>query len=109
MIVGGFSYAGTLARPNAAPAIPAASGSGFEDEGEIEAGPAYFRTISSISHGSLAAAYQAIRAQEVGTVETEANDDGVPQTPEGDTAILSGLGIPAALAAYGEVIEVDEA
>jgi len=48
-----------------------------------------FTMISTISHGSLAAAYQTLRAAPVAAL--------------GEPAILSGLGVPAALAAYGEM------
>ena len=62
--------------------------------------PAYFSMISTISPGSLAAAYQVIRAKETG-------DEGGASAQSRDPAILSGLGIPSALDAYGEVLESD--
>ena len=90
MIVGGFSFAGTLSRPAAA--ATTAGPSSTSDSRESEA-PVHFRSISAISPGSLAAAYQAIRAHESIVA---------PPIPAGEPAILSGLGIPGALAAYGE-------
>lgn len=80
----------TLAAPQAAPA-----------QAEPAAGrPAYFSMISTISPGSLAAAYHSIRAQ-------GAAGAGSGPGPAGDPAILSGLGIPSALSAYGEVLDED--
>lgn len=67
------------------------------EKAEPEDRPAYFSMISTISPGSLAAAYQVIRARE----------DGGEAAPAGGRAILSGLGIPSALNAYGEVLEAD--
>ena len=62
---------------------------------EPEDRPACFSMISTISPGSLAAAYQVIRSRE----------GGGDAAPAGERAILSGLGIPSALDAYGEVLE----
>jgi hypothetical protein len=53
--------------------------------------------ISTISPGSLAAAYHAMRGQ--------AEGDAAGHGAMGQRAILSGLGIPAALDAYGEILE----
>lgn len=75
-----------VARPPAGDAAPA---------GER---PAHFSVISTISPGSLAAAYQVMRARE---------DGGETAAPAQGRAILSGLGIPSALDAYGEVLESD--
>ena len=91
MIVGGFSFAGTGARPGAAAAEPASSPAEQDD-----AQPAFFRTISAISPGSLASAYQAIRAHETAVV---------PAAPAGEPAILSGMGLPGALEAYHEAMD----
>jgi hypothetical protein len=85
MIVGGFSSIAMTVRPAAA-AEPARVAPEPREGG-------HFRQISTISPGSLAAAYQAIRAQEAGIA---------PPVASAASAILSGLGIPAALAAYGE-------
>ena len=52
----------------------------------------HFSVISTIRPGSLAAAYHAMRGQAEGGAA-------------GQGAILSGLGIPAALDAYGEILE----
>lgn len=70
-----------------------------EKTAEPEDRPAYFSMISTISPGSLAAAYQVIRAREEGGEAASA--------PSGERAILSGLGIPSALDAYGEVLGED--
>lgn len=71
-----------------------------EKTAEPEDRPAYFSMISTISPGSLAAAYQVMRARE---------DGGAPAAsgPAQGRAILSGLGIPSALDADGEVLESD--
>ena len=68
-----------------------------EKTAEPEEKPAYFSMISTISPGSLAAAYQVIKARE----------GGGDAAPAGERAILSGLGIPSALSAYGEVLDAD--
>ncbi|RIK86308.1 MAG: hypothetical protein DCC69_07685 [Hyphomicrobiales bacterium] len=73
-----------------------------DDAREAAGRPAHFSMISTISPGSLAAAYQALRARQVG------DDAGaMAAMPARDPAILSGLGIPAALDAYGEVLDAD--
>lgn len=56
--------------------------------------PAHFSMISTISPGSLASAYQALRAAPAARTQ-------------GEPVILSALGVPAALAAYDEVREAD--
>jgi len=56
--------------------------------------PNHFSVISTISPGSLAAAYQALHA-------------GPAAKTQGERAILSGLGVPGALSAYKEVLESD--
>lgn len=92
MVVGGFPLAVLHARPaaaNSAAASPAPAPAMPEPR---EGG--HFRQISAISPGSLASAYQAIRAQEAGMM---------PPVAAGAPAILSGLGIPAALSAYAEM------
>lgn len=109
MIVGGFSYVGTLARPAPAVWTPQDT-AGRQGEhsrasrGESTAEPTYFRSISAISPGSLAGVYQSMRAQQaspgfqargIAPIETKAV-----------SAILSGSGIPAAMNAYGEVLEL---
>ncbi len=58
--------------------------------------PAHFSMISTISPGSLAAAYHAMRAP-----------DASSSASAGTPAILSGQGIPSALGAYGEVLDID--
>lgn len=63
----------------------------------------YFSMISPISQGSLAAAYQAIRSRE--TADAAVATGAPAATPAGERAILSGLGIPSALSAYGEVLD----
>jgi len=61
--------------------------------------PAHFSVISTISPGSLAAAYHAIRGHDAPAAAGTSS--------AGTPAILSGLGIPAALDAYGEVLDAD--
>lgn len=94
---------------SARPAAPAARQAAFDQPGTAprddgrEAGdrPGHFSMISTISPGSLAAAYQALRTR-------GADEAGAPAAaPAGDPAILSGLGIPAALGAYDEVMDAD--
>jgi hypothetical protein len=112
MIVGGFSYVGTLARPATAspphnlPGTPTRAL--VEESEEMNESPTYFRSISAISPGSLAAVYQAIRAHEEQaepTQETAAVRID-KETPDGasEAFILSGLGIPAAMSAYDETL-----
>ncbi len=108
MIVGGFSYVGTLARPAPAVWTPQDT-AGRQGEhsrasrGESAAEPTYFRSISAISPGSLAGVYQSMKAQQaspgfqargIAPIETKAV-----------SAILSAAGIPAAMDAYGEMME----
>ena len=92
MIVTGYSLSGLAARPLA----PAGATPPADTQKPRET--AHFSQISAISPGSLAAAYQAIRAQEAAIA---------PPVPAGDPAILSALGIPAAFAAYGEFDAAD--
>ena len=87
MIVTGFSVSG-------APARPVASGGAVSSTDAPQQQPGHFRQISAISPGSLAAAYQAIRAHEAAIVAP---------VPAGEAAILSGLGIPSAFEAYREM------
>lgn len=116
MIIGGFSHAGTFARPGAGSAsahsLPGPLDRGSDRDGSApDERPTYFRTISAISPGSLAAVYQAMKAHEaamgpeakteVQTVKAAGTDG---QAAE-EASILSGLGIPAAMSAYGEAIE----
>lgn len=82
------------ARTHAAPTTTAAGAAPAGAAARADA-PARFSVISTISPGSLSAAYHAMRAQ------------GGASAPAGDPAILSGLGIPAALTAYGEVLAAD--
>lgn len=90
MLVGGF-HAGALARTGLSHAVSGAT----EDEAVR---PTYQRAISSISPGSYAAAYQAIR-----TVE---NASAIMPVRDADPAavIHSGAGIPGALSAYRDFI-----
>ena len=102
MIIGGFSHVGTLSRPGASG--PARVLAEPEDEaGGMSEAPTYFRALSSISPGSLAAAYQAIRAQEASAAEIDPAG-AAAEEPAREPAILSGVGIPGALRAYGEVM-----
>lgn len=88
---------GSLHQGHAArPAVPAAAGPAAVPH-EAAAPAARFSMISTISPGSLARAYQALRGLEAGPAPKA--------VAGGDPAILSGQGIPAALRAYGEAIE----
>lgn len=74
-------------------------------DGEYGNDRPYFSMISPISQGSLAAAYQAIRSRE--TADAAAATGAPAAAPAAERAILSGLGIPSALSAYGEVLDGD--
>ena len=108
MIVGGFSYAGTLSRPGSASASQPTGGAAVQapveekprDSSGTSDRSAYFSAISSISHGSLVTAYQTMRTQ--GTASA------APTAPGAAPAIKSGVGIPAAMSAYGEVFAYGE-
>lgn len=105
MYLGGLNYAGTVSRPAAAG--PASSDAEADIDETPGRSPAYFRTISTISHASLAAAYQAMRAQELTMVPV---DPPLPGEPDQEAsvaagAISSGAGIPSAMSAYAEVID----
>lgn len=78
--------------PQPASPAPRRDAAGADD------GSAHFSMISTISPGSLAAAYHSLRSR-------EAEASGL--APAADPAVLSGQGIPAALAAYGEVLGDD--
>lgn len=114
MIVTGSLHADLFARPgssgqrenvgatSARPA-PASSSAPAANPGQPEERPAFFSMISTISPGSLAAAYQVMRSR-----DAEGDAAAGPARGEAqDRAILSGLGIPSALDAYGEVLETD--
>lgn len=102
MIVGGYNQPAIIARPTMAAAAPASAAdrSSTAAEEARETNPTYFRSISSVGYGSLAGAYQSFRALESAAGGRPATAD-TGQAP----AILSGMGIPAALSAYGEAIE----
>lgn len=100
MIVGENSRAGASVRlvsPSASSASMGSAHRGSVSRGDIEANPTYFRSISSISYGSLAGAYQSFRS-----LDSEAAPAARQSAP---AAILSGAGIPAALQAYSEAME----
>lgn len=110
MLVTGSLYADLFARTGASGSrqdAPASRETGTAYARPSTSGPAkaedrsaHFSVISTISPGSLAAAYQVMRARE---------DGGEPAAsgPAQARAILSGLGIPSALDAYGEVLDAD--
>lgn len=106
MYIGGLSYAGTLSRPSATASAPS---DGYAESGEGSDAPGYFRTISSISHASLSAAYQAMRAHNLTMVPVDRPLPGEPdqQPSVAQGMIASGAGIPSAMSAYAEVIEGD--
>lgn len=108
MYLGGLSYAGTLTRPSPGPAR--ASGADPAETPAARAIPGYFRTISSISHASLASAYQAMRAHELTMVPVDKPLAGEPnqEISVAAGAISSGAGIPGAMAAYAETMEPEE-
>jgi hypothetical protein len=107
MIVGGFSYVGTLARP--APAVwppqdtaERQGGHSRASRGESAAEPTYFQSISAISPGSLAGVYQSMKAQQA---SPGLQAPGIaPAETKAVSAILSGAGIPAAMNAYWEMM-----
>ena len=107
MIVGGYHQAGALLRP-ALPAGTATSAQEPESAAEQtrQTNPTYFRSISSIGYGSLASAYQSIRAFE--SAAGVAGGTESAKTGAASPAILSGVGIPAALGAYGETMGLGE-
>lgn len=103
MIVGGENYSGvfayasgqTSASPASVPSVPVSTA-----QETRQTNPSYFRSISSVGYGSLAGAYQAMRALETGNSNVAES----AAAPSSDQAILSGAGIPAAMAAYEEAI-----
>lgn len=99
MIVGENSRASAFVRlvPPSASSVSMGSDRGSVSRSDIEADPTYFRSISSISYGSLAGAYQSFRS-----LDSEAAPAEHRSAP---AAILSGAGIPAALQAYSEAME----
>lgn len=85
------------------------SGPAERPAGSNVAAAGYVRSISTISPGSLSAAYRAMKALEatgegLGTVSVRAAIAANPPEAPAQAAILSAQGIPAAFAAYGEVI-----
>lgn len=104
MYLGGLSYAGTLTRPDAQDSISHETDADIG--GPVDDNPSYFRTISSISHASLASAYQAMRAHDLTLVPVDRPLPGEPnqELSVADGVITSGLGIPAAMDAYAEVM-----
>ena len=108
MIVGGENYSGIFAHASVAQSGSTASGPAQVETAADEtrqSNPTYFRSISSVGYGSLAGAYQAIRSMELANVDAVEPTD----APSRGQAILSGAGIPAALAAYGEAMEAEAA
>ena len=109
MYLGALSYTGTLSRPAAPASTPSDNAIDAGEQGN-EA-PGYFRTISSISHASLAAAYQAMRAHDLTMVPVDRPLPGEPnrEPSVAEGAITSGAGIPSAMNAYAEVIDAADA
>lgn len=103
MIVGGENYSGIFAHASGLHGIASVPASPEKTSAEEtrQTNPSYFRSISSVGYGSLASAYQAMRALEVANTDAAQPSD----APAGDQAILSGAGIPGALAAYTEAME----
>lgn len=113
MYIGANSNAGASARPQHAASTLQAGTSDPPPEDEHYPGqnrPSYFRTISSISHGSLASAYQAMRLHDSATSEKvtaavqEPTEGEAPET-QSSGAIESGVGLPGAMQAYGEAMD----
>lgn len=108
----GFPFAGTLSR--SADTMPQGSWRAETEEkahhgdaasASSDGTPVYFRALSSISHGSLASAYQAIRAQAgAGAAPTVAQADAGGRAGAPAIVILSGQGVPGAMRAYEDVI-----
>lgn len=100
----GLTYAGTLTRPaplavrSDDPAQRNPAGNGHQG---------YFRTISQISHGSLASAYQAMKAHDLTGITAGNPVRSEPAQPLAfaSGSISSGRGIPSAMSAYAEVME----
>lgn len=100
MVIGGNSHASVVTHTATAAASKTnvvAARSETVSRSEIEATPTYFRSISSISYGSLAGAYSAIKAIDAQTSSVDVRNATQP-------AILSGVGIPSAMQAYEDVI-----
>lgn len=105
MVIGGNSHAGVVAHaatPIASKLSAVAVRSETVSRSTIEATPTYFRSISSISYGSLAGAYSTIKALGEQTSAVDARNAAQP-------AILSGAGIPAAMQAYKDIMGASEA
>lgn len=106
MIVGGSLSATALASPAVSSAISTRNEPPSPDVSVAasETRPFHFTMISSISHSSLASAYQVMKAHQAGVGPT------LPETPGrlGEPAIISGLGVPAALNAYAEVLDTGD-
>ena len=105
MYLGGLSYAGTLSRPVGLASTPADPADEASDA--VSEAPGYFRTISSISHASLASAYQAMRAHDITMVPVDRPLPGEPnqQPTVASGVVASGAGIPGAMSAYAEFAE----
>ena len=85
MIVAGVGFSGASLRP-------AVSVAGVEQADTPKPQKmGHFREISAISPSSLASAYQIIRSREAAIAAP---------IPAGESAILSGLGVPTAFEAY---------
>ena len=100
MVIGGNSHA-SFGTHTPATTASKVSGAAIRSEtvsrSEIEATPTYFRSISSISYGSLAGAYNAIKA-------IDAQSSWATNPDSAQPAILSGAGIPVAMQAYEDVM-----
>ncbi|MEO3385758.1 hypothetical protein [Mesorhizobium sp. CAU 1741] len=100
MIVGGFPLAAAPSRSAGSSlsmqSVRTTSAPASAEEPGIA--PAHFRTISTIGYGSLASAYQVMKAQETTSARPAATQP---------AAILSGAGIPTAMSAYEEVKALD--
>lgn len=91
--------AGNQPASAAAQPAPPTRGNAPADDARPDQRTPHFSMISTVSPGSLAAAYHVMRAGDGGADPAAA--------PAQDRAILSGLGIPSALDAYGEVLDSD--
>ena len=108
MIVGGSFSAAAPVRPAAsfAAASPTEVTGRDVSVAAPDRRPTHFTMISSISYSSLASAYQVMKAQQAGLAPL-AHETPVAAASR-DPAIISGLGVPAALDAYAEVSETGD-
>ncbi|TKT76885.1 hypothetical protein [Aquamicrobium sp. LC103] len=119
MIVGQagvLSSAQPAALPDASRPVARSVVSQSSDAGQIRSRAGYLGTLSSISPGSLAAAYGVMRSASASPLASQASLDAlslIERVRSGDVALAlapaavrSGVGIPGALNAYEEIISL---